>query len=248
MTTSSAPDPLTAGSQARYAIYWAPPHETPLARLGTVWLGRDAETSGPKAALSPRPPIAGFTPAEIDMLTAEPRRYALHATLKPPFALAPDQRLEDLCDALSRFAASETAFAIPPLQLAPIGRRFLALIPSAPCPALDKLAAGCVTRFDSFRRPASPGDLARRRASGLDETEESNLLRWGYPYVLDRFRFHVTLTGPLDAATLDRLREPLTALFASATSAPLPVRDLALFVQPTPNAPLTLVKRFALSE
>jgi hypothetical protein len=104
-----------------------------------------------------------------------------------------------------------------------------------------------VTAFDGFHRPASPDGLSRRRAANLDAAEEANLLRWGYFHVLDRFRFHVTLTGPLDPVLLDRLQQPLAALFAPATAAPTPVADIALFLEPAPGEPFRLVRRFSLA-
>jgi uncharacterized protein DUF1045 len=234
-------------SPPRYAIYWAPPGHSPLARLGNAWLGcsgaPDARTDG----LPPRPAVTGFTREQLESLTAEPRRYALHGTLKPPFALADGRDVESLCADLARFASSQPPFIMPRLRLKPIGRRFLALIPSAPCPPLDALASRCVMDFDPYRRAASASELSRRRAGGLDAVEESNLLRWGYPYLLDRFRFHVTLTGPLDGASLERLQPPLAALFAPVTVAPVPVEDIALFIEPAPGQPFTLAKRFALT-
>jgi hypothetical protein len=197
--------------------------------------------------LPPRPSIPGFTLKQLNALTAEPRRYALHATLKAPFALASGCDVRALCAELAAFASSCEGFVMPPLRLAPIGRRFLALMPAEPCPPLDALAARCVTSFDHFRRPPAPDELSRRRAAGLDSVEEANLRRWGYPYVLDRFRFHVTLTGALDPASLERLRQPLAALFAPATREPMPITDIALFRESAPGRPFTLVARFPLA-
>jgi hypothetical protein len=105
-----------------------------------------------------------------------------------------------------------------------------------------------VTNFDGFHRPAPPDELSRRRAAGLDAVEEANLLRWGYPYLLDRFRFHVTVTRPLGPVLLDRLQQPLAALFAPATAAPVPVADIALFLEPAHGEPLKLARRFPLAE
>jgi len=247
MTTHKFAETADSDPSARYAIYWAPPADSLLARLGNAWLGRDAEQDARADALPPRPSISDFTPAQLEALTAEPRRYALHATLKPPFTLAMGRDVAALCADLARVASSQAPFIMPPLRLARIGRRFLALIPSEPCPPLDALASRCVTAFDDFRRPAPPDELSRRRAAGLDATEEANLQRWGYPYVLDRFRFHVTLTGPLDPVLLDRLQQPLAALFAPATAEPIPIADIALFLEPTPGEPFRLARRFPLA-
>ena len=67
---------------ARLGLYWAPELDDPLHALGSAWLGRDAETG----ATLPQPAVPGLDLAEI---TAEARGYGFHATLKPPFALAP---------------------------------------------------------------------------------------------------------------------------------------------------------------
>ncbi|HWA46337.1 MAG TPA: DUF1045 domain-containing protein [Hypericibacter adhaerens] len=248
MTTPTLVQSTTSRpSVARYAIYWAPPRDSELTRRGLAWLGRDAESPVGGGGLPPRPLIAGFSPEQLTALTAEPRRYALHATLKPPFVLAEGHDADSLRVDLDRFASSSAPFFIPPLRLEVIGRRFLALIPSAPSPDLDALAARCVTQFDSYRRPASEEELSRRRATGLDPIEEAHLRRWGYPYVHDRFRFHVTLTGPLDAATIERLRAPLAAFFSPATAAPVEIGEIALFVERTAGDGFTLATRFALT-
>ena len=246
MTTPRSENAADSAPAPRYAIYWAPPRDSDLARLGRAWLGRDADPDGPGDPPA-RPAIAGYSSNELEAMTAEPRRYALHATLKPPFALAIGRHTHELHDDLARFAARQPSFTMPRLQLASIGRRFLALIPSAPCPPLDALAAACVIGFDSYRRPPSSAELSRRRAAGLTEIEDAHLRRWGYPYVLDRFRFHVTLSGPLDQTALDRLQPDLALLFAPAAAAPTPITDIALFVESAPGEPFMLAARFPLA-
>jgi putative phosphonate metabolism protein len=227
----------------RYALYWSPPPGSILARLGAAWLGREAEP-GPAR---PRPAIAGFDAARLEALTAAPRRYGLHATLKSPFALAQGMDLAMLRLALTAFGATRAQVILPALRVARLGR-FIALTPAGACPALEALAAACVMHFDRFRAPPAPGELARRRAAGLSTLEESYLARWGYPYVLDRFRFHVTLTGSLDPAEAERLIPALAKLFEPATGAPVALADIALFHEPAAGAPFRLVVRFALRD
>ena len=225
----------------RYALYWAPQEGSDLARLGGAWLGLGEGSNDP----GPPPAIPGFDASRIHLLTAEPRRYGLHATLKPPFALADGTDLAALRQALAAFAAARACMTLPALEVTLLDR-FIALTPSAPAPALDTLAADCVTRFDRFRAAPRPAELTRRRSAGLSPTEEAHLLRWGYPYVLDRFRFHVTLTGPLDLAEAQRLMPPLIRLFEPVTRAPFALADIALFHEPAPGAAFRLVERFAL--
>jgi putative phosphonate metabolism protein len=226
----------------RYAIYWAPPPRSPLAEIGEAWLGRSAGRDGAIA----RPMLPGFAAAELDAATAEPRRYGLHATLKPPFRLAAGKSAASLERALDAFAARTTEVAAPGLTLKRIGR-FLALVPSARAPALAALAAAAVAAFDEFRAPADAAELARRQEAGLSEAQRRNLARWGYPYVMEEFRFHVTLTGAIATELAERLAPLLAERFAPAMAEPLHVGELSLFAEPAPGAPFRLLRRTRLA-
>jgi putative phosphonate metabolism protein len=224
--------PPPSASAARFAIYWAPPEGSPLAKLGAAWL------HGAPGAVLPE-----IDPHRRDALTAAPRHYGLHATLKPPFFLDEGRTEAELCRALESFVAGLTCFVVPPLRVAVLDG-FIALVPSAPCPALDGLAAQCVTEFDAFRRPAPPEELARRRAAGLTERQEQHLLRWGYPYVLDDFRFHVTLTGRIERGEANALLAGLGHAFQPAIGTAFEVSEVALFAQDSADAPFHHSRRF----
>ena len=232
--------PVSGSARARYAVYWAPPATSALARFGAHWLGRDAET-GATPAPDPTWGAASWHAA----VTAEPRRYGLHATLKPPFRLAIGRPPGELVAALAAVAAATAPVVGPALVLRRLGR-FLALVPDGPAPAVQALAARLVADLDDFRAPPDAAELARRRAHTLSPAHEANLVRWGYPYVMDEFRFHVTLSGALDAPTLDRLEALLRPLVAPFTTGPLTLDDIALFEQPDADAPFRLTQRFPL--
>jgi putative phosphonate metabolism protein len=234
--------PFHGGGSARYAIYWAPPEGSALAMLGAAWLGRDTVTDRPVKQC----PINGFDDNAVAAITAEPRRYGLHATLKPPFALMKDRGLPQFEAALSAFAARTAPVIAPELCVSCLGQ-FLALTPARPASAIDALANSCVEHFDCYRAPPSQQELARRRSADLSAAQERNLQRWGYPYVMDEFRFHVSLTGAIGRAVTDRLEPELARLFAPVASQPLELRDIALFVEPAPGAPFQLLRRFALA-
>jgi putative phosphonate metabolism protein len=238
MTSSESESAVTA----RYAIYWAPAAGSVLAVIGERWLGRDAVTERMLA----RQAVGGFDDGELAAITAAPRRYGLHATLKPPFRLARAVTEPTLEAQVAAFAKAQPPVSAPSLRLARIGR-FLALVPGTPSEALARLAAACVETFDRFRAPAGVEELARRRGAGMTARQEENLRRWGYPYVMGEFRFHVTLTGPIDRATAARLKPHLEALFSPATTAPLEIGEIALFIQPAPAASFRLMRRFELS-
>lgn len=219
---------------ARFALYWAPDLDDPLHAAGSHWLGRDAETG----ALLPQPDIPG-----IAELTADARQYGLHATLKPPFRLACS--FAELRAAVAAFAATQPPCALPPLAMTDLDG-FLALCPTAPSPALHALCDAAVAALDPCRAPPDAAELARRRAAGLTPRQKALLDRWGYPYVFEEWRFHVTLTRRLTAVEQSRVRPAAVALLGDAAGAARVAGSLTLFAQPRLDAPFLVAERFAL--
>jgi len=174
----------------RFAVYYTPP-DGPLARFGAQWLGWDIAAG--RAVEQPAPP---GLPAPLSEITKAPHRYGFHATIKPPFQLAAGRTVEALAEALERLCARAPRVTLDGLAPAPLGR-FLALLPEGDQAPLDALAAAVVEDLDSFRAPPTEAELAHRRGAGLAPRHEALLARWGYPYVMDAFRFHMTLTGKL---------------------------------------------------
>lgn len=221
----------------RAAIYYVPAADDPLTQRAAAWLGRDAAGG----AVPPRPAVAGLDAASVEALTAAPRRYGFHATLKAPFRLAAGADLEELDRALRAFAAGAAAAALPPLSVQPIDG-FLALAPVGPAPQAEALAAAVVRRFEPFRAPLSAAERTRR-AAGLTPHQTELLDEWGYPYVFDEFRFHMTLTGPVPVDRQAALLAALRAEFADLAAMPRRLDGLALFVEPEPGAPFRLHSR-----
>ena len=235
--TPSGPD---RPPERRWAIYAAPARGSALAAWGTAWLGRDAESG----AAVPRPALPGWTAEAVARVTEFPRHYGLHATLKPPFRLAAGETEAGLREALAGFAEGRAASPPVRLRLASLGG-FLALLPDGDAAPLCRLADNCVERFDRFRAPPSAEELARRRVARLSAREEAHLERWGYPYVFDTFRFHITLSGSLPEEERRRLAVSLAPLLAPVLAEPFAVRDLALFVSEAGGA-FRLARRFRL--
>ncbi len=229
-----------AGEFQRYAIYYAPPAEAAWGVFATQWLGWDMETG----AEVPQPEVPGL-PLPLAEITATPRKYGVHATIKPPFRLAEGTTLADLDAACATLCARRTALHMEGLTLARLGR-FLALRPVGDTAALDALAASVVETLDRFRAPAPKAELARRRAAGLSPAQEENLARWGYPYVMDEFRFHVTLSGKLPKAALGAVEAALSRDLAPLLSSPFGIGDLALVGEDSAGR-FHLVHRYALS-
>ncbi|MGV3552736.1 DUF1045 domain-containing protein [Rhizobium sp.] len=219
----------------RYAIYFTPPADDPLTRRAAHWLGRDA-ISGEGLA---QPVIEAFSELAFAELTSDPRRYGFHATMKAPFELAEGVSATELVDAFERFAAQQEAFALPSLILGQLGP-FFALVPGTNSPSLQALASDCVTVFDRFRAPLDAADIARRRPERLSAGEHRNLMAWGYPYVLDDFRFHMTLTGPMERDDQPAMRAAIEAHFDGLLGQPRAVDTLSIFVEASRGAPFTL--------
>jgi putative phosphonate metabolism protein len=228
-------------TSGRYAVYFVPDPVSPLARFGAAWLGYDVAT-GAHAVQSTR----AIAPERLAAITAEPRRYGFHATLKPPFALAEGVAADTLDRAVAILAAENAAVMAGKLRLACISG-FWALMLSEPCPALDRLAERCVVKLDRFRAPPSVAELTRRRQAGLSAAQNALLERWGYPYVMAEFRFHMTLTERLDRDEGAGVGRALALLVEPLCQTPLAIDAISLFHQTRRDAPFRLMRRYALS-
>lgn len=228
----------------RYALYYAPPVGSAAWQAGSAWLGRCAA----QQPLPLLPSLDGIAPSVFQHLTAAPRRYGWHATLKAPFRLAEGATETQLLAALRDFCARHHAFVLPPLTVALLGD-FLAWVPMLPSPALQALAADCVTQLHPLTAPLSEADLQRRRQARLSPREDALLVQWGYPHVLDCFQFHMSLTGSLAgvaAAVVDTLHAAAQDWLAPH-SAGLCFDAVSLFVEPTPGADFTLLQQIPLT-
>ncbi len=207
----------------RYAIYYAPSSDSALHRFGSTLLGYDA-ASGDDL------PFPDGVMADWRDVTQDPRKYGFHATLKAPTALAEGRTEAELLNACAAFAGRTRRIPlIEPVVDAISG--FIAVIPASRSDDLQQLAADCVTEFDPFRAPLSAADRARRKPERLTARQCDYLDQWGYPYVMEEFRFHMTLTGRLS----DERRGPIVAQlrerFAAIDLAKLSIDRIALFKQ-----------------
>ena len=226
----------------RFAIYAAPgsgaaeavaadPAGAALRDKAERWLGRSV-TGEPVAPGVP----AGWTRADLDAITVDARRYGFHGTLKAPFRLADGRTPGELDAAVARFAAGRAGAVIPRLSLARLGG-FFALVPGAAAAGLYALADDVVTGLDAFRAPLTDAELARRRPESLTPRQRELLKAWGYPYVLEEFRFHLTVTDRIPAERRPAVEHALSGWFAGSLGADVPVAALAVFTEAEPGAP-----------
>jgi putative phosphonate metabolism protein len=221
-------------SYARYALYYVPP-EGPLAEFGAAWLGWNI--------------IDGQETRQFDLpalhdITMTPRKYGFHGTLKPPFRTVETATFDDLDKAAADMASSVAPAICEGLELTALGH-FLALTPRGDVGSLRKVAEACVRGLDSYRAPASEAELERRRKAGLSARQDALLQKWGYPYVFEEFRFHLTLSGRLPKEEMtewsDILRQSLPEL-----PAPFLVDQIALCGE-REDGRFELIQRYALT-
>jgi hypothetical protein len=226
----------------RVAIYAAPDPQSDWWQRGSEWLGRCAA----QHQALPQPCIDGLSAAQFAQLTAEPRRYGWHATLKAPFRLVSGEDMASLREGLADIARDHGAFALDHWEVARLGG-FLALRPRHAPAALSALADDCVRRLQPLAAALDETDLARRRRKPLTPAEDALMLAWGYPWVLNRFRFHFSLTGPIHDLAEEKVAQlQRAAVEHFETLPPLIVDRLSLFVEPYPGADFECVEQLTL--
>lgn len=221
----------------RYAIYYTP--ETgAFAGAAAAWLGWDVA----RGIAVAQPAIT--LPHGLAEVTAEPRKYGFHGTIKPPFRLAEGVGPADLAQAVAKLAASLKPVVLPGLQMVNL-EGFLALIPQGDTTALKALAAEVVRVLDLYRAPLTEAEIARRRPERLTPRQRELLAVYGYPYVMEEFCFHLTLSGPLGADEA-AVTTAAAAHFAGLIPQPFRVAELCLCGEDD-NGRFHLLHRYPLS-
>ena len=217
---------------SRYAIYYIP--DLPLFQIGSDWLGWNSIT-GQETTLS----------ANHRRITDRPRKYGFHATVKPPFSLASNSTQGDLQDAFQTFCATVSPATGGTLKISRLGR-FLAMTQDVQSNEVTELAASTVSHFDKFRAPLSDQDIAKRRQRRLTPEQDALMLRWGYPYVMQEFKFHMTLTGPLQNDEIDAIEHDANTRFREFLGQPLKIASLALLGEDSESGRFHVVDKLSL--
>lgn len=196
---------------ARYAIYFAPARDSLLWQRAQDWLAQP----------------------DLAALTGSARRYGFHATIKAPMALA--LGFDDLDAGLAEFAIEH-----PPVTLTGLAPRlidgFLALTTEPQPMALTDFAAEVVTALEPFREALTADERARRLKAPLTPRQIELVEQFGYPYVLEQFLFHMTLTDRLPEDIRPALVARAEAWFAEALAVPVLLDRLVVFAEPVPGA------------
>jgi hypothetical protein len=219
----------------RYAIYYAPSAAHPLSMAASAWLGRDAFTN----SVCVRPALVGLDGIDLDQLTQDARHYGFHATLKAPFELHPAQDEASLLSAFRALTICHAPFQAD-IQVAALGP-FLAFVLAERSSQMQALHQDCVVALDDFRAPLSDFDLNRRLHAGINPRHESQLREFGYPYIFEDFRFHMTLTERIsDQALRAQVLAVLQDHFQDFAG-PHDFKSLAIFKQEARDQPFTIL-------
>ena len=220
----------------RYAVYYAP-RAGEFATCANSWLGWQAETG----RTLPQPVVPGI--ADPAAITTEPRRYGFHGTLRAPFRLAEGVTATNVAAAVAELAKTLAPVTCAGLTMENL-HGFVALTPIASTSALQNLGAAVVEATNTLRAPLTDAEIARRRPEALSPRQRALLDHWGYPFVMEEFRFHLTLT--------DKLADPAPVMaalerhFAPALPRPFRIEDLCLFGE-SADGRFHLLHRYALT-
>lgn len=225
----------------RFAIYYAPERTSRLWRKASEWIGRDAAA---KTFLKP-PEFKKIPAEELTRMTASPRRYGFHATIKPPMRLAAGVDLDRL-QAVARALSAR-------LPIAQIGNfevqlldGFLALVPIKQKPAVTRLAADCVSYFEPLRAPLEVAERQARMNAGLNSTQVQLLDRYGYPYVMNEYRMHLTLTNRLEVSQQAVFKKAAEKWFAKALDEDFTLGAISIYHEPSAGEPFERIADFPL--
>lgn len=195
--------------ETRYAIYLLPSQDSPLANAGAEWLGWDVFKGAPFA----HPDRYQLSAADIEVLTTSPRHYGFHGTLKAPFRLKEGLGELEIRAAFKDFVRCHSAQSYPDLEISKLDS-FFALTPKSSGNGLSTLAADVVRHFEPLRAPISKREYEKRNPHLLTDRQQSYLTEWGYPYVFEEFRFHITLSNKIaDAYLNSKVAEALNTHF-----------------------------------
>lgn len=214
----------------RYAVYYAP-RAGVFADRTADWLAGIAE-------------VPGLEKSDRD-ITGDPRRYGFHGTLRAPFRPADGVELGEIATHVAALAATLAPVRCDRLQLVDLDG-FLALVPVGGDAWLLEFGARVVEATDVLRAPLTDADIARRRPAGLTPRQRALMDVWGYPYVMEEFRFHLTLTNSLPEAEVAPTLAALTAYFAPVLPTPFVIEDLCLFGEDA-GGRFHLLNRYALT-
>jgi hypothetical protein len=162
-----------------------------------------------------------------------------------PFRLGDSAQVATLRATVAELAAGLAPVVCAGLVLENL-HGFVTLTPMGCEAALLELGAAVVEGTNALRAPMTAPEIARRRPESLSPRQRALLDQWGYPHVMEEFRFHLTLTDRLAKAEVAPVMAVLSAHFAPVLPRPFVIEDLCLFGEDAAGA-FHLLHRYALT-
>lgn len=223
----------------RYAVYYAP-RDGAFATAAAAWLGWDVV----QGCAVPQPAPAGL-PAPLAELTKAPRKYGFHGTIRAPFRLDAGLGPADAQACVANLARSQRPVVFPALRIENL-HGFLAFTPEGDTTDLLRLGAEVVRGTNHLRAPLNQAELAKRQPDRLTPRQRDLLDEFGYPWVMEEFRFHLTLSDQFSPDHMAGMTAAARDHFADALPQPFVIEDLCLFGEDN-DGTFHLIHRYALS-
>jgi len=182
---------------SRYAIYYAPPKESSLEEFGRYWFGWDplnAKLINNKRRINYLNRFGIKNLINIDKNVLIAKKYGFHGTLIPPFKLNKNYSTNTLFKKTEEIAKKLKKFKFYKFKLKKINN-FYAFVQNKKNNNINKLSNRLVRELFKFRSPLTKKEIDRRNPSKLSKLQLNILYKWGYPYLMSEFNFHMTLAS-----------------------------------------------------
>lgn len=182
---------------SRYAIFYAPPKESNLEEFGRYWFGWDplnAKLINNKRRINYLNRFGIKNLINIDKNVLIAKKYGFHGTLIPPFKLNKNYSTNTLFKKTEEIAKKLKKFKFYKFKLKKINN-FYAFVQNKKNNNINKLSNRLVRELFKFRSPLTKKEIDRRNPSKLSKLQLNILYKWGYPYLMSEFNFHMTLAS-----------------------------------------------------
>ncbi|MDR1656170.1 MAG: DUF1045 domain-containing protein [Deltaproteobacteria bacterium] len=212
----------------RYAVYYVPKKDSLLYSLGRDTLGY-CIYEGLKYS-SPNP------------VQVKAAKYGFHGTIVAPFRT--NLSAQVLAGTLSWAALRLSPVNLTGLKAMALPNGFPALALVDPNPELSKIESSLVRLLTPLRLPLNLIEIQSR--GQLPPKQLEYALQWGYPWVFEYFRFHLTLGDVEDQPMLSERVCRLSKVFTPELLAGEVLDQLSLCVQPSPHDSFKVLATFGL--
>ena len=222
----------------RYAIYYAPIENCELDVFGKCLLGWDPY----KGEEITKPyPLKLPNLQKFSRFVLTPKQYGFHGTIKAPFRLKDGYTYNDLENKVGEISKQIHSFHLNKLIIKKLGY-FIALIPTNNL-KVNEVSNKFVEGLDYLRDELSENEIKKRNPIKLTSRQKKMLFKWGYPYVFNEFKFHLTLTSKLNIEEIDDVFKSLQNILTQFNLIKINFNSVCIFGQKS-DEKFYFIKRF----